>query len=141
VNAFLNKVRTLGFSAGHGVLGDTVRYSCYADRSNHATINYNGEVFKCTARDFTSASKEGDLDEDGNIIWNERYTDRMTSKLKNKPCLECAILPICGGGCSQKAMESANEDYCVHFFDENRKKNIIRDRFRTIVEENLLQEA
>jgi uncharacterized protein len=26
-------------------------YACYADNYNEAVINYNGDVFKCTARD------------------------------------------------------------------------------------------
>jgi len=142
VNAFMRIVRELGFDTTHSLLGDTVRYSCYADKKNHATINYNGEVFKCTARDFTSSNSEGVLTEEGEIVWNDTYQKRLTSRLKNPPCLECAILPICGGGCSQKAMENENKEYCVNFFDEDRKKNIVLDRFTAIVNDLLMtQEA
>ncbi|EKT3958586.1 radical SAM protein [Flavobacterium psychrophilum] len=112
-----------------GVNQDTVRSSCYADKRNHATLNYNGDVFKCTARDFESKSKEGYLNEEGIIEWNEKFEDRMDSKFKNPPCLKCSILPICNGGCSQQAIEHKGIEYCVYNFDENRKLDIIKDKF------------
>jgi uncharacterized protein len=119
-------------SRGYKVVGglhDTVENSCYGDHRNHATINYNGEVFKCTARDFTTANSEGVLKEDGTIHWNDKYEKRMNIKFKNKPCLECKILPICGGGCSQQALEHEGIDYCVHDFDENKKLQLVINKF------------
>lgn len=109
-------------------LPDTVRNSCYADKKNHATINYNGEVFKCTARNFSSDAKEGTLHEDGTITWNQKFYDRLDSKFKNKPCLSCSILPICNGGCSQEAIEH-KDDYCMYDFDEQRKKGVVLNRY------------
>lgn len=130
VQDLVNLYREKGFTAIYkGVNLDTVRNSCYADKNNHATVNYNGEVYKCTARDFESASKEGDLTEDGKIIWNEKYDKRMNAKFKNPPCLKCPILPICNGGCSQQAIENEGREYCIHDFDENKKLEIIRDKF------------
>ena len=123
--------QALGFSKIDPVYEDTVQNSCYADKKNHATINYNGEAYKCTARDFTSESKEGILQEDGSIEWNGKYHNRLEAKLKNKPCLECPILPICGGGCSQLAIENEGKDYCVHNFDENKKKQLVLKNFMT----------
>lgn len=108
---------------------DTVRESCYADKRNQATINYNGEVFKCTARDFNSENKEGILQEEGKIEWNEKFDIRMNAKFKNQPCLECKILPICNGGCSQNAIENLGNDYCVNDFDENKKLDIVKNKF------------
>ncbi|KAA2238621.1 radical SAM protein [Chitinophaga agrisoli] len=108
---------------------DTVLNSCYGDHRNHATINYNGEVFKCTARDFTTKNSEGLLGGDGQIQWNPKYEKRLNSKFKNRPCLECPIMPICNGGCSQQAIEHEGIDYCVHDFDENKKKQVVIDRF------------
>lgn len=115
---------------------DTVLDSCYGDHRNHATLNYNGEVFKCTARDFTTKNSEGILKEDGEIAWKDKYDKRMNIKFKNKPCLECAIMPICNGGCSQQALEHEGVDYCVHHFDENEKRQVVINRFR----ESLLEE-
>lgn len=108
---------------------DSVRDSCYADKRNQATINYNGEVFKCTARDFNSENKEGDLQEEGLIEWNEKFELRMNAKFKNPPCLECKILPICNGGCSQNALDNIGKDYCVNDFDENKKLEIVKSKF------------
>jgi len=108
---------------------DHVRNSCYADKKNQATINYNGEVFKCTARDFKSENREGILQEDGSLLWDEKHDNRMNIKFKNKPCLTCKILPICNGSCSQLALESQDEDYCVHDFDEDKKTIVVKNMF------------
>ncbi|MVT12297.1 radical SAM/SPASM domain-containing protein [Chitinophaga tropicalis] len=111
------------------VLADTVRSSCYADKKNEAVINYNGDVYKCNARDFNQKNKEGVLNEKGEIIWNEQHNKRLIPKLTNKPCLECSILPICGGGCSQMIIENIGKDYCVHEFDEDSKKRLVLEMF------------
>ncbi len=118
-----------GFRVNNGDIPNNLRTSCYADRKNHATINYNGEVFKCTARNFSSNLKEGDLLEDGTINWNKKFHDRMNIKFKNKPCLSCPIMPICNGGCSQVAIENMGQDYCVYNFDEHRKKEIVLNKY------------
>lgn len=104
---------------------DSLLNSCYADKKNQATINYDGNVFKCTARDFNGNNKEGVLNETGEIVWNEKYYNRMDAKLKNKPCLNCGILPLCNGGCSQVAIEANGNDFCVFDFDEEKKKDIV----------------
>ena len=65
----------------------------------------------------------------GIIEWNEKYENRMNSKFKNPPCLQCKILPICNGGCSQQALEHNGKEYCIHDFDENKKLDIIKDKF------------
>ncbi|KAA2243513.1 radical SAM protein [Chitinophaga agrisoli] len=122
-----------GINAVTGGLPDNVRNSCYGDRRNQATINYNGEVFKCTARNFSSDAKEGQLNEDGSITWNEKYEKRMNIKFKNKPCLSCPIMPICNGGCSQQAVEHDGKDYCVYNFSEHAKKEAVLNKFLKIV--------
>lgn len=130
IQEVVNAFRDCGFNTHfQGTNTDTMRNSCYADKKNHATINYNGDVFKCTARDFESASREGQLQEDGQIIWNEIYKKRMSSKFKNAPCLSCKMLPVCNGGCTQQALEHDGIDYCVYNFDEEKKTDIIRDKY------------
>ena len=107
--------------------------SCYADKRYQATINYNGEVFKCTARDFTNNTGEGYLTTEGSVVWNEKYEKRLSSKFKNPPCKECRILPICGGGCSQQALESNGNDYCVLNYDEGIKTQVIINKFKELM--------
>lgn len=129
VESFKNYALKNGIYHRSSVLSDTVRNSCYADKKNQSVINYNGDVYKCNARDFNQKNKEGVLNEDGEIVWNEQHNKRLVSKLNNKPCLECSILPICGGGCSQMIVESEGNDFCIHNFDENSKKEMILNMF------------
>ncbi|MEL6631484.1 MAG: radical SAM protein [Bacteroidota bacterium] len=120
---------------------NTVRDSCYADQKNHVTINYDGEVFKCTARDFNKDDREGVMHDDGKIVWNEKFEQRMDSKFKNNPCFSCRIQPICNGGCSQQALEHVGEDYCVVDGDEREKDNIILSQFKQILEHQIIRRA
>lgn len=108
---------------------DNIRHSCYADKANEVLINFNGDLYKCTARDFTKNNKEGELNEDGIINWFERNKIRQKAKLNNKPCHTCPILPLCGSGCSQIALESQGEDYCIYDFDIEKKKEVVLDHF------------
>jgi uncharacterized protein len=79
--------------------------SCYADKRNSVTINYNGDIYKCTARDFTPENRGGYLSDNGMLIWENDYLEqRMNAKFKNKPCLTCRLLPICNGGCTQHSL-------------------------------------
>lgn len=108
---------------------DNIRNSCYADKTNEVVINYNGDAFKCTARDFTKNNREGVLQEDGTIDWFEKNRTRLMAKLNNKPCQTCPILPLCGSGCSQVAFENNGEDYCVYDFDIEKKKEVVKEHF------------
>lgn len=129
VNAFKEYAKKHGILHRSSVLADTVRNSCYADKTNQMVVNYNGDVYKCNARNFNQANKEGVLTEDGDVVWNEQHNKRLIPKLTNKPCLECSILPICGGGCSQMIVENIGKDYCVHNFDDDSKKRVILNMF------------
>lgn len=120
---------------------DTLRNSCYADKKNHATINYDGEVFKCTARDFKKDSAEGTMADSGEILWNEKFDARMNAKFKNSPCKSCRIQPICNGGCSQQALENEGLDYCVVEESGLRKDEVIMGRFKQILERQIVQKA
>ena len=123
---------------------DNVRSSCYADKRNSAVINYNGDLFKCTARDFTTAKRAGYINESGDLIWEDNYLERrMNTKFKNKPCLSCRLLPICNGGCSQHAMEAeeSQTEYCVYYGDDRLKDDIVISKIKSIVEALVLDEV
>ena len=102
--------RENGFPAGSD--STYYRYVCYGDRANHAVINYNGDVYKCTAREFSPATREGILTRDGNIEWNERFHRRMAVKYSDPVCRGCRIMPICNGGCAQNKLERGIVDSC-----------------------------
>lgn len=136
LNLKIQYFKTIGLISTSRDETDSFKTPCYADKKNHATINYNGEVFKCTARDFKSAIKEGDLLESGEIKWNNKYFKRLEAKIKNEPCFNCKILPICGGGCSQISLENEGKNYCVKDFDESKKIQIVKNRFKNLVSIN-----
>lgn len=100
--------------------------SCYADNYNHAVINYDGKVFKCTARDFTKENPEGVLNSDGYIEWNtSKINHRLSAQIPQK-CLDCSLLPCCPGICSQQLIEATdiNSIECP-FKDSISKENMI----------------
>ena len=43
--------------------------------------------------------------------------------------MSCKILPLCNGGCSQSALENIDKEYCVFGFDENKKQDVIYQKF------------
>jgi uncharacterized protein len=130
----LVSVREKGLIAEGGYSANNVLDSCYADKRNSAVINYNGDLYKCTARDFKTENRAGFINENGELIWENDYLERrMNAKFKNKPCLSCKIMPLCNGGCSQHAMERIGEDYCVYMGDEEEKNKVVRAKIQDII--------
>lgn len=102
---------------------------CYADGVNTAVVNYNGDLFKCTARDFAPKSKEGTLAADGTLRWNERLRKRMSIRHGSDTCLQCRIYPICHGGCSQMKLEAPDDiSSCPKGYDDDKIKKIMEGR-------------
>ncbi len=83
---------------------NTKGYSCYADKYNQAVINYDGRIFKCTAKNFEKEREDGTLTKGGEIVWSEILLPLKLSKatFENKKCMNCKYLPVCFGPCSQK---------------------------------------
>lgn len=102
---------------------------CYADGVNTAVVNYNGDLFKCTARDFATKSKEGTLAADGTLRWNERLRKRMSIRHGSDTCLQCRIYPICHGGCSQMKLEAPDGiSSCPKGYDDDKIQEIMEGR-------------
>lgn len=84
---------------------------CYADYANSLIINYNGDVFKCTARDFTEKQRCGTLSDSGIVHWNyDKFQSHCFSRIPIK-CEMCKYLPCCPSFCSQ-AMNEEGEKSC-----------------------------
>lgn len=128
-------IRENGFNVSGKYAPNAVKESCYADKRNSAVINYNGDIFKCTARDFTTVQRAGYLSDDGELIWENDYLDkRMNAKFNNKPCLTCRLLPICNGGCSQHALENlGGDDYCVYHGDDSEKDKVVKSKIEEVL--------
>lgn len=124
------RFRQVGFSVSANHIPHDVGQSCYGDKVNHALINYNGDVFGCTARDFSQRNRIGVLDQDGVIRYDEhKLSRRNNAKLHKKVCRKCRIAPICGGGCKQVAFESMDNDRCTMGYNEIDINGIITDIF------------
>ena len=122
--------RQMGFRVHTNYLPQDVRHSCYGDKINHALINYNGEVFGCTARDFITPNSIGKLSADGTISYQlDKLKVRNTSKMAKAVCRQCRIAPLCGGGCKQKATEGLSHQYCSQGYSEKDIDNMIIDIF------------
>ncbi len=137
VEKVIDKFKEKNMPVQH-MVPNNVHDSCYADKRNSVTINYNGDLFKCTARDFLTTSRVGYLDEGGDLVWENNHLEkRMDIKFKNKPCLTCRLLPICNGGCSQHALdafEDGEKEYCIFYGDEKLKDDVIVSKVKEIIE-------
>ncbi|MBD5184962.1 MAG: radical SAM protein [Bacteroidales bacterium] len=119
---FLEKGATVH---GNFLLHD-VRFPCYADKTNYILVNYNGDIFKCTARDFTSDNRVGKLKESGEIEYDSKFLQlREGSKFFRKVCRSCRIAPLCGGGCIQKSYERRDYEGCILGYGERDKDNMV----------------
>lgn len=107
ISEIVGKIRLAGYSCKSVYSNpSSIWNTCYADKENEIVVNPRGEIFKCTARDFSKGQVEGVLTAEGKIAWNELHGKRIRiSALDNAACSQCPILPICVGGCSQKLLE------------------------------------
>lgn len=102
-------------------LGPSVQH-CYADYVHNLVINYNGDIYKCTARDFNVDNKIGSLSHDGNICYGTNK-ERWEKMYVAECCLACRLLPICTE-CIQRKIE-VGENKCSNVaFRENAEANI-----------------
>ena len=106
---------------------------CYGDYANNYVINYNGDVFKCTARDFTSQNRIGILTDDGEILFNTRALQRVRKRWTFE-CYSCRRLPICII-CSQVKSESTDGNCPVNISSDAISQNI-RDYFMDLYRKN-----
>ena len=130
IKLYRTKFRKEGFTVLANYIPHDVRNSCYGDKINHVLINYNGDVYGCTARDFTRDNRVGYLDSHGYIHYNTEILNiRNKSKMFKPVCRVCRIAPICGGRCKQRALESINDESCTLNYSEEDIDNIIKNIF------------
>ncbi|MDR2235308.1 MAG: radical SAM protein [Chryseobacterium sp.] len=117
---------------------DNLNNPCYADKKNELVVNFNGDIYKCTARDFSQENKYGTLDSDGNVDWIEdKLNEWENIKIQSKACQNCRILPLCGGGCHQVNLENKGLNTCQIGINDQQKDDIIMYRLSSLfVNEN-----
>lgn len=123
------KFEIAGFPVSHKAVFNYVVNSCYADKRNEVLINYNLDVFSCTARDFITEQRMGKLLPDGRVRWeNNSLETKMNCKFKKSICRRCRIAPICGSGCRTKNLENPHENCNLNLSDDQ-IDDLILERF------------
>ncbi len=130
VYALIREFRRSGFDASSARTVDRVRCSCYGDKRNYVLVNYDGNVFCCTARDFTDVNRAGRLTDDGRLHFeHDEKERRMKAKFSRPVCFHCRIAPICGGGCTQKAVEMPDDGRCLYGYSDATIDDKVLERF------------
>lgn len=125
---FLETAKNYGFAVTcGGSLNLKSFYTCYASRWNYANINYDGNVYKCTARNYTEDSAVGKLNEKGLIDWQIGKISKIyaTTPIENKLCVTCKYLPLCNGLCIQNFLEKGaicRQENREQYFNEEIKR-------------------
>ncbi|WP_369491562.1 radical SAM/SPASM domain-containing protein [Porphyromonas crevioricanis] len=89
--------------------------TCYADKKFFNTINWNGDVLKCTADEKTlyTNNPPGKLKADGQIEWQQGFLeDYYKIRFECDNCMECKHLPICMGRCPKSSEYLDGKRYC-----------------------------
>lgn len=120
-----------------GVFSIGSAYTCYTDRIHHAELNYDGKVYRCTARGYTEEFVMGILSESGKINWYEHKMANRYGKstFENAQCLVCKYLPLCCGPCSQKMIENQDakeENTCYLQYSEVMPETMILNYYHHI---------
>lgn len=124
------RFRDLGFTVLINNLKTSADNVCYGDKTSHFMINYNGEVFGCTARDFISKNRIGTLQNDGTIAYDgDINLRRNASKFSKQICQTCRIAPICGGGCKQRSFEDSKSNECTFRYTASMIDDLVLDIF------------
>lgn len=84
---------------------------CYASKESYNSINFNGNVVKCTAcNDLYDDIPKGILNDDGTISWSDNFDAKyQTLTYENSRCLHCKYLPICMGPCPRDYIAGMSE--------------------------------
>lgn len=137
VEAHIEKIYNAFFDNGYNVsdIHAQEKYRCYAEHNNHIVINYDGNLFHCTARDFMPEKSEGVIKEDGTLFLNEKSALRTKLKWGTEECMHCGIYPLCNGLCSQQKVENEGKTGCIAGYSKEKKIAIIDKRVRYIINE------
>ena len=87
-------------------------YSCPAENYSYAIINYDGSLHKCNGRTLTKETACGEITSTGRMEWDGNLVARRIglATFENPTCLQCKMLPLCMGPCSQKIIEMGGFD-------------------------------
>ena len=100
---------------GYNIHGLSQRCTtCYTENMEQFVINFDLNVYKCTARDFNNKYCIGRIDETGTFLPNDLYYRYYTtpSPFFRKECQECNLMPSClySISCVQKKIEGCQPE-------------------------------
>jgi uncharacterized protein len=96
-----------GYNVKNVFLPTANAVNCYVENMFQFVVNYNGDLYKCTARDFNEKNKIGQISPEGLMIPTANYYKYFVSSyFENPECLACKLLPSCFGMCLQKKVEN-----------------------------------
>lgn len=103
---------------------------CAIRNLNAWAIDARGDLYKCWEIIGNKDYKVGELTEKGIIITNKIMLNRYlygSDPFLNQKCLDCFLLPICGGGCPHKRIENDfnNKNFDLCSYNENFEDYII----------------
>lgn len=86
---------------------------CVGEYPNRLMTDLNGNFYRCPQ--MFEMSSVGYLGNDGSINLDPKKNDLWVKKdpLHFPECCDCAVLPICMGGCNMKRYGSQVSDYCL----------------------------
>lgn len=116
-----------GFQSNNEIPGFSTSL-CYADHEHNLVVNYDGNIFRCTARDFSPEKAEGHILADGTVEWYPAADVRRKIKFGSDQCRVCDIFPVCHASCSQDKIENISKNSCPRNFSEQDKRDIIRKK-------------
>jgi uncharacterized protein len=130
----IHQLRNMGFMIAISSYRIKQNRVCYADRFYYAHINWDGKVYKCTARDYRKENQVGELLDSGQIKWKSGELERryLKAPFENNLCLKCNNLSLCGGPCSQKKIDHENNPVnklCVNHVHEIKIDTFIRQEY------------
>lgn len=108
----IKKANNSGFYSSYYGFAPRDFHVCYADRLDYYAINYNGKVYKCTARGYKEDQCIGKIIDNGKLElnYNTLYNYYAKPTFENEHCLNCKLLPLCFGPCIQKNKEYYNQE-------------------------------
>lgn len=115
---YINKCREMGYVSRYWAFRPQRFYTCYSDKFYHAAINFDGNVYKCTARNYSENNQVGKLLSSGRIEYNNKLLEMFSkANFENEKCTKCKYLPMCFGPCIQSAYESKNNPFKCYIDD------------------------
>ena len=98
---------------------DFVTGSCYADKLNDVLVNYNGDLYKCTALEYNGNDHIGNINTHDTLeLLSKNFKEFVKSKTSNTNCQSCRVFPLCTKGCYKYIM--INKENCLYPTDKDK---------------------